>query len=470
MSILDENNFDKLIAKNTFIITDENYKDEYSIKIRRDDELNIILNQEIITSNKARNCNSNVISSIPILGEEKTKYIIKNVYFYSYESINISNNKTKINSEAYVESIEWNSDISKNSEYIIEFVDNISNIHFWSNRDDNKIKKQTKIKIDDIEQMGFSKNNLILKVDEQEIYLLKNIKKENKKEYTNGTILYKGNPTKELRDKIRNILSFFIGRILILLEETFYDSNWNKVSYKAFTPYNTMNNRASKINTLLPVPLNNDFNNLIIEASVLSNYATLFLRNYDLCDFHHISWLYWHAQCSALHTKCGELGATIEALQKAYIDNNNEKWTNRIIEKKEFKELRKEIMNIISNFNITDENKKNLEKKLDFNQLSQIDTLKKLFEHLDISLGELELKAWQGRNDSAHGGKMKDYSIEKLVKQTDLIQGIFHKLILTISVNAYEYYDYYSDSMGVRSHRKIELKEIDLLSQTKSKR
>ena len=46
MSILDENNFDKLITENTFTIDDENYKDEHIIKIKRDDELNIILNQE----------------------------------------------------------------------------------------------------------------------------------------------------------------------------------------------------------------------------------------------------------------------------------------------------------------------------------------------------------------------------------------------------------------------------------------
>ena len=59
---------------------------------------------------------------------------------------------------------------------------------------------------------------------------------------------------------------------------------------------------------------------------------------------------------------------------------------------------------------------------------------------------------------------MKDYSIEKLQKQTDLIQGIFYKLILTISINAYEYYDYYSDVRGKRNHRKLEVKEISELN------
>jgi hypothetical protein len=252
------------------------------------------------------------------------------------------------------------------------------------------------------------------------------------------------------------------------LEETFYDDNWNIVSFKAFSPHNTMSNRAFKINTIVPLPLNDKFNNKEIDSKVLSNYITLFLNNYDLCDFDHISWLYWHAQCSALHTKCGELGATIEALQKAYIDKG---WSNAILDKSDFKEFKKDSISIIDKLSISEENKEILKDKFNnFNQLPQKMTLIKLFEHLDISLGNLELKAWQGRNDSAHGGKMKDYSIEKLVKQANLIQGILHKLILTISVNAYEYYDYYSDVRGKRNHRKHEVKEITELNTSSNPR
>ena len=129
MSILDENNFDKFVIENNFTIDDENYKDEHSIKIRRDNELSIILNQEAVTSYKPRNRNNNVIASMSILGKGQSRHILKNIYFYSLnESINLSYNKTKINSEAFVESIEWSSETFKNSEYIVEFIDNIENL------------------------------------------------------------------------------------------------------------------------------------------------------------------------------------------------------------------------------------------------------------------------------------------------------------------------------------------------------
>ena len=471
MSILNENNFDKLITENTFTIDDENYKDEHIIKIKRDDELNIILNQEAVTRYEQLKINPKVIDTISIADRLKMNYILKNVYFYSMDqSFNLSFHTSKINAEASLESIQFVSETYKNSEYIVEFIDNIPIYHSWSDIVDTKIKKQTNVKIGDIkikqisENSFFSANCLNLNINNQEVYLSRN-KEKNGKEYANGTILYKGNPTKELRDKIRNILSFFIGRTLILLEETFYDKNWNIVLFKAFSPDNTMNNRAFKINTILPLPLNNKLNNKEIDSKVLSNNITLFLDNYRLCDFNHISWLYWHAQCSALHTKCGELGATIEALQKAYIENNKIGWSNAILDKSDFREFKNDSIKIIDKLNISEKNKEILKDKFhNFNQLPQKITLKKLFEDLDISLVDLELKAWQGRNDSAHGGKMKDYSIEKLQKQTDLIQGIFYKLILTISINAYEYYDYYSDVRGKRNHRKLEVKEISELN------
>lgn len=471
MSILDENNFDKFVIENSFTIDNENYKDEHSIKIRRDNELNIILNKESVTQYKRLKINSNVLDTIAIFDKLKTNYILKNVYFYSMEqSLNQFFHTSKINAEAFVESIEFVSETYKNSDYIIEFVDNIPINHLWSDIVDTELKKQTNIEIGNIkiEQISEEGSSIVrclnLNINNQEVYLSRN-KEKSGKEYTTGTILYKGTPSKELRDKIRNILSFFIGRILIFLEESYYDIDWNTTYFKAFTPNNMMNNRAFKINTILPLPLNDKLNNKEIDSKVLSNYITLFLDNYDLCDFNHISWLYWHAQCSALHTKCGELGATIEALQKAYIENNKIGWSNAILDKSDFREFKNDSIKIIDKLNISEKNKEILKDKFhNFNQLPQKITLKKLFEDLDISLVDLELKAWQGRNDSAHGGKMKDYSIEKLVKQTDLIQGIFHKLILTISVNAYKYYDYYSDARGKRNHRKLEVKEISELN------
>ena len=85
MSILDENNFDKFIIEKSFTIDDENYKDEHSIKIRRDNELNIILNKESVTQYKRLKINSNVLDTIAIFDKLKTNYILKNVYFYSME-------------------------------------------------------------------------------------------------------------------------------------------------------------------------------------------------------------------------------------------------------------------------------------------------------------------------------------------------------------------------------------------------
>lgn len=434
MAILDENNFEKLITENTFTINDEKYKDEHIIKIRRDNELNILLNHEAVTQYKRLKINSNVIDTIAIFDRLETNYILKNVYFHSMkQSLNQSFHTSKINSEAFVESIEFVNETYQNSEYIVEFIDNIPINHSWSDRVDTEITKKTNIEIGNIKIEQIRENSfsfvscLNLKIDNQEVYLSRN-KEKSGKEYTNGTILYKGTPSKELRDKFRNIISFFIGRVIILLEESFYDIDWNLTSLKAFSPKKLMNGRAFKINTILPIKYD-----YIIHSESFSKHCNLLYQKYDLFDFSYLSWLYWHAQCSAIHTKCGEFGATIEALQKAYIKNNTDGWSDAIISKDKFKEFKEKTIKVIDELDVKDEEKKILKEKLgSLNKLPQKMTLENLFKHLNYSINEDELKAWQGRNDSAHGNKNED-SIKETIKQINLLQGIFFKLIRLIA-------------------------------------
>ncbi len=434
MSILDENNFEKLITENTFTINDQKYKDEHIIKIRRDNELNILLNHEFSTQYEQLEMNSKIIDTMSILDIDKTNYTLKNVYFNSMnQSPNLSFRTNKISAEAFVESIEFISETYKNSEYIVEYIDNIPINHIWSDIVKKEVITKSRVNIGNVEikkeQPEFSSgcNGLILNIDNQEIYLIKGEEKS-KKEYTNGFILYKGTPSKELRDKFRNIISFFIGRILILLEESFYDIDWNLTSYKAFSPKKLMNGRALKIRTILPIEYEH-----IIDSESFSKHCNLLYQKYDLFDFSYLSWLYWHAQCSAIHTKCGEFGATIEALQKAYIKNNSEGWSDAIISKDKFKEFKEKTIKVIDELDVKDEEKKILKEKLgSLNKLPQKMTLENLFKHLNYSINEDELRAWQGRNDSAHGNKNED-SIKETIKQKNLLQDIFFKLIRLIA-------------------------------------
>ena len=435
MSILDENNFDKFITENTFTIDDENYKDEHIIKIKRDDELNIILNQEAATQYKCLEMESNVINKLNVFDKIKTNYILKNVYFDSInKSSNLLFNTSKINAEAFVESIELVRETYKVSQYIVEYIDNIPINYSLSDVIQKEITNKNIISIGDIEiekeesASSGGSNGLILNIDNQEIYLIRKEEKS-KKKYIDGFILYKGTPSQELRDKFRNVISFFIGRILILLEESFYDIDWNLISLKAFSPKKLMNGRAFKINTILPIQYD-----YIIDSEKFSKHCNSLYQKYDLFDFTHLSWLYWHAQCSALHTKCGEFGATIEALQKAYIDNNIRGWSDAIISKDKFKEFKEKTIKVINELDVKDEEKDILKGKLgSLNKLPQKMTLEKLFKHLNYSINEEELKAWQGRNDSAHGKKDENYSIEKTIRQINLLQNIFYKLIRLIA-------------------------------------
>ncbi len=435
MSILDENNFDKVIKQNKFFFNNENFKREHNIKITRNDELNIILINETIEES---NINVNLeklksIDSMELKDELDEIYELRNIHFFS-QSIQSNKYRNKVNIEAYIQSIAWSNKNFEKSEYIIEHIDNIPINHILPDTIHKKTINKSSISIGNIEIkkeqpiFGGGGDGLILNIDNQEIYLIRNEEKS-KKEYTDGFILYKGTPSEELRDKFRNIISFFIGRIFILLEESFYDIDWNLTSLKAFSPKKLMNGRAFKINTILPIEYK-----YIIDSERFSKHCNSLYRKYDLFDFTHLSWLYWHAQCSALHTRCGEFGATIEALQKAYIDNNKIGWSNAVLNKEDFEVFKENTIEIINKLNITIENKEILKSKFGIlNQLPQKKTLEKLFKHLNYSINEDELKAWEGRNTSAHGKKDENYSIEKTIKQINLLQDIFYKLIRLIA-------------------------------------
>lgn len=435
MSILEENNFDKLIKQNKFFFNNENFKREHNIKITRNDELNIILINETIEKS---NINVNLeklksIDSMELKDELDEIYELRNIHFFS-QSIQSNKFRNKVNIEAYIQSISWSNKNFEKSEYIIEHIDNIPINHILPDAIQKKTINKSSIRIGNIEIkkeqpiFGGGGDGLILNIDNQEIYLIRNEEKS-KNEYTDGFILYKGTPSEELRDKFRNVISFFIGRIFILLEESFYDINWNLTSLKDFSPKKLMNGRAFKINTIWPIEYKD-----IIDSERFSKHCNSLYQKYDLFDFTYLSWLYWHAQCSASHTKCGEFGATIEALQKAYINNNRRGWSDAIISNDKFKEFKEKTIKVIDELNVKEEEKKILKEKLgSLNKLPQKMTLEKLFKHLYYSINEDELKAWQGRNNSAHGNKDEDYSIEKTIKDINLLQGIFFKLIRLIA-------------------------------------
>ena len=131
-----------------------------------------------------------------------------------------------------------------------------------------------------------------------------------------GYIFYVGNPTDEVRTKIRQVLSFCLGNYLVYLGSTMLSEKSEIVSFSAMSPPSI--GRVSEIPVLPPAFLGNG-NALIAEQQIVARVANAVYTHYDQLRFNSFSWAYWHAMCAPVHMAAGHFGAAIEALQNAYM-------------------------------------------------------------------------------------------------------------------------------------------------------
>jgi hypothetical protein len=128
-----------------------------------------------------------------------------------------------------------------------------------------------------------------------------------------GYIFYVGNPTDEIKTKIRQVLSFCPGNYLVYLGSTALCEKSEIVSFSAMSPPSI--GRVSEIPVLPPGFLGTG-NALLAEQKVVARIANAVYAHYDELRFGSFSWAYWHAMCAPVHMAAGHFGAAIEALQR----------------------------------------------------------------------------------------------------------------------------------------------------------
>jgi hypothetical protein len=83
-----------------------------------------------------------------------------------------------------------------------------------------------------------------------------------------------------------------------------------------------------------PVPLGDKYENEIGHVR-FSRLVNSLYSNYEVCDFDHVSWSYWHAVCAPIHIAAVHYGASIEALQNSYIAHHGKNFKTSLIEKED---------------------------------------------------------------------------------------------------------------------------------------
>jgi hypothetical protein len=275
-----------------------------------------------------------------------------------------------------------------------------------------------------------------------ELYLTVNRRKEGMEQINPGYILYCGTPDDETRRKIRTVLSFALGMYLVHLGHSTYTAQWHVASFRAIRGY-SMDMRAFDLHVLAPAWLGIRSHNVLDTAKVSRLVSGLY-EHYDELDFGNLSWGYWHAMCAPLHIKAVHFGAIIEALQRNYMKAHASAFSERIVaETVKWDDFVKDMNTTIAQQPLPEDQMVLLRANVGrLNQVPRATITDQILKRLGIVLGDDEKQAWRRRHDAAHGNPMTPGRERKVVRDSHLLQVMFHRVILRIVDGNDQYYDY----------------------------
>lgn len=461
--------FERLLNNGMFHITD--YGPLCSpisrFDIRRDDKQRLLLTTRCDEKSRNGSINSlklpagtvhSSIASITLSSSDMT-VIAKGVMPFNQSSSHHVTNVREVTEKIWINSLESVPDDVDLVHQLIEWVDNVdTSLYIWPhNLEENLETRATRTLsgggetlIQHAKERTLSSRGCLrLNIAGNEIYIAPFKNHKGERPSGPGFILYKKFPCDDIRRKIRECLSFAFGLPLVYLGYTLLSKEFEFIGFHAVTPY-IIDKRIYSFQALPPAPVGNGHARLIDPEVFLKTVNALF-AHYDELGFQHISWIYWHAMCSPMHTQPVQLGAGIEALQKAYRKLNKSKYKTCLLAPTNAKHLRDEFLKIVNTMILEDTEKKELLKKAsELNTASLRVQSERFFASLPLNMGDKENNAWQRRNDAAHGNATKpDGSIE-LIRDIQLLKNTFHRIVINMTGASSQYIDCYSPNFPIR--------------------
>jgi hypothetical protein len=201
-----------------------------------------------------------------------------------------------------------------------------------------------------------------------------------------------------------------------------------------------------------PAPLGTRYQREI-NAGLLSRAVNSLFVLYDDIKFEGLSWAYWHALCATMHIAGVHFGSAIEALQRRYVEIHPGAFeTTLVTDRDAWKALADEFRLAISKLAIPEENKKMLSDNVgNVNRTPQRVIIERFLMSINIQLGADEKQAWRRRNDAAHGNELKSGSELQIIRDTQLLKILFHRILMRVTNATDTYYDYCTPGFPVRN-------------------
>lgn len=252
-----------------------------------------------------------------------------------------------------------------------------------------------------------------------------------------GILCFEGNPDCTEREKIRLCLSFALGQRLNVLSVVGVTIQGQTTMRMFFADKNT-------VYTLKKPPS-------LESREQIQNITDGLIRSYSRLDLKHVLNSYFDAFKAPEEKKGVYFGAAIEALQKVHeqsVGKVSAKLISDTSVKKKFIDNYKELVKELTlDVNTT---KLLLDKVGFINQAPQKEVVRRFFYTLGMDIREVELNAWQRRNDAAHGNNTGSSDLISLYKDNIALMCFFNRLLLAVATKCYLYRDYYSLDHPIR--------------------
>lgn len=265
-----------------------------------------------------------------------------------------------------------------------------------------------------------------------------------------GYLLYKGDVSDDVRLKILGCVSFALGMHLVHIGSAGFSSAGYLAYTKSISAY-SIGGRVFELGRMPPAPLGLKYQGEL-DPDVTVKVIRALYENYDRLNLRTLFWQYWHAQCAPYHVAAVHFGAAIEFLQKKYMEVFGKLSLGIILPKAEWRRLRDEIRLLLDAKNIPSHELELISKQLEgLNRAPQKVVMERFLDALGISLGEVELSAWQHRNDAAHGNDRSDSDPIDIIRGNKVLRVMLDRLILKITGSSDYYFDYYSYGFPIRN-------------------
>lgn len=238
-------------------------------------------------------------------------------------------------------------------------------------------------------------------------------------------------------------MSFCLGKFLINLGFTNFDSDWKPVFSHAKSAY-TMHGSALKLITSPPAPLNRESYNEI-DKSLLERMMEKLGNIYDEFELQSVFWAYWHAAAAPVHIAAVHYGAAIESLQRKYAEQQGTNFKTTLLEIDIWKKLSAQIKELIDKSDINAEEISIISRKIQsLNNAPQTIIMERFLVKLGIKGGTVELSAWNKRNRAAHGSRISQDNIIEFIRDNKALMIFLNRILLAISCGSTHYHNYYT--------------------------